>query len=142
MRAVSLTDSDRKRIGEAIKEAEKGHRGEIVAHLEPRCFGDPLKRAAKLFVKLGADKTKEHTGALLYLATASRRAAVWAGSGVRDGDDLATWRPVFAALEAGRVSNDVVAGICRAIEALGKVLATHAAGPDKHGNELADGATS
>ena len=137
-----LDETDRKRISEAIKAAEQGHRGEIVVHVEPRCFGNPLKRAAKLFVELGVDKTREHTGVLLYLATATRRAAVWAGSGVKDGDDLATWRPVFAALEAGRETTGGVAAIVRAIEALGKVLATHAAGIDKHGNELADGAPS
>lgn len=137
-----LNETDRKRISEAIKTAEQGHRGEIVVHVEPRCFGHPLKRAAKLFVELGVDKTKEHTGVLLYLATATRRAAVWAGAGVKDGDDLATWRPVFAALEAGRETARGVSTIVSAIEAIGKVLATHAAGTDKHGNELADGARS
>jgi uncharacterized membrane protein len=142
MGAATLRDADRTRIRDAIDAAERGHRGEIIVHVEPRCFRDPLKRAAKLFHTLGADRTKEHTGVLLYIATASRRAAVWAGSGIDGGDDVATWRPVFAALEAGHASADPVGGICRAIEALGQLLATRAAGADTHGDELPDGVSS
>ena len=136
---IVLTAADRTRITSAIKEAEKGHRGEIVVHVEVRCF-DALKRAAKLFHQLGVDKTKEGTGVLFYVATETRRAAVWAGPGIEDGDVLATWRPVFSALEAHK--NDELAGIVAAIGALGKILETHAAGEDKHGNELGDGVSA
>lgn len=136
---IVLTSADRTLITSAIKRAEQGHRGEIVVHVEVRCF-DALKRAAKLFHQLGIDKTKEGTGVLLYVATETRRAAVWAGPGVKDGDVLATWRPVFAALEAHK--NDELAGVIAAVDALGKILHTHAAGEDKHGNELGDGVSS
>ena len=137
MASLVLTPADRKRISEAIKAAEVGHRGEILVHLEPRSFGDPLRRAAKLFTKLGADKTAEATGVLLYLATKTRAAAVWAGAGIAGGADLATWKPVFDALGTGGA--DPVAAICDAIAALGKILMVRAAGPDVHGNELGDG---
>ena len=110
-----------------------------MVHIEPRVFGDPLKRAAKLFVEKGVDRTKDHTGVLLYVATATRSAAVWAGTGVTGGGDLATWKPVFDALHAG---GDVTSKICAAIEALGKVLTERCCGPDVHGNELGDGAPS
>lgn len=136
---IVLTTVDRTRITSAIRSAEQGHRGEIVVHVEVRCF-DALKRAAKLFRQLGVDKTKEGTGVLLYVATETRRAAVWAGPGVKDGDELATWRPVFAALEAHK--NDELSGLIAAIGALGEILKTHAAGDDRHGNELGDGVTS
>ncbi len=141
MSSLVLTPADRTRISEAIKAAEVGHRGEIVVHVEPRSFGDPLKRAAKLFGKLGVDKTAEHTGVLLYLATANRAAAVWAGTGIDGGGDAATWKPVFDALAAGAAA-DQTAKICAAIAALGRVLAVRCAGPDRHGNELGDGAAS
>lgn len=142
MSSLVLTGPDRQRISQAIQAAERGHRGEIVVHIEPRSFGDPLKRAAKLYAKLGVDKTREHTGVLLYLATAQRAAAVWAGTGVEAGADVATWKPVFDALAAGRDATDPTATICDAIAALGRVLAVRCAGPDRHGNELADGASS
>jgi uncharacterized membrane protein len=140
--SIVLTPADRKRIATAIKAAEVGHRGEIIVHLEPRSFGDPLRRAAKLFGKLGADKTAEATGVLLYLATANRAAAVWAGAGIAGGADLATWKPVFEALSAGRAGTDPTAMICDAIAALGRILMERAAGPDVHGNELGDGVSS
>lgn len=132
----ALSQADRTRITEAIRSAEAGHRGEIVVHVEPRSWGDPLKRAAKLYRKLGVDRTREGTGVLLYLATSTRGVAVWAGPGITGGDDPETWKPVFAALK----NSDPVAGICEAIAAAGNVLAAHAAGADTHGNELADDA--
>lgn len=135
---MRLSETDRTRITEAIRNAEAGHRGEIVVHVEPRSWGDPLKRAAKLYKKLGVERTREGTGVLLYLATSTRGAAVWAGPGITGGDDPETWKPVFAAL----ANPDPITGICEAIAAAGAVLATHAAGPDAHGNELADGASS
>lgn len=140
MARIVLTQADRTRIAEAIKAAERGHRGEIVVHVEPRSFGDPLKRAAKLFAKLGVHKTADGTGVLLYLATANRAAAVWAGAGIAGGAEVATWKPVFDALAAA--TSDPITRICDAIAALGRILATRAAGPDVHGNELSDGVTA
>lgn len=131
---MKLTADDRRKLAAAIKAAEAGHRGEIVVHVEHRTLGDPLKRAAKLFHSLGADRTTEGTGVLLYVATKQRRAAVWAGNGITGGADLATWQPVFDALKAGRGPD----AIRDAIAALGRVLAVRAAGADVHGNELAD----
>lgn len=136
MARIVLTEEGRARIAEAVQRAERGHRGEIVVHVEPRCFGDPLKRAAKLFVKLGVDRTAQGTGALLYIASAPRAAAVWAGAGIAGGDQLATWAPVFDALVAGAA--DPAVAIARAVEALGRVLAERAPGRDAHGNELTD----
>jgi len=137
---VKLTADDRARLARAIEAAEAGHRGEIVVHIEPRVFGDPLKRAAKLYAEKGVDRTKEHTGTLLYVATESRTAAVWAGSGVPDGDLQRTWRPVFDALGASPVLT--VDSVCAAIAALGAVLGQCCPGADLHGNELDDGVVS
>jgi uncharacterized membrane protein len=140
MGRLALSSADRQRISDAIRAAEAGHRGEIVVHIEPRVFGDPLRRAAKLFADKGVDRTKDHTGVLLYVATATRAAAVWAGTGVKDGDDLATWKPVFDALHAD--SPDLTARICAGIAALGEVLAERCAGTDVHGDELGDGVSA
>jgi uncharacterized membrane protein len=136
---IVLSEANRKRISAAIKAAEVGHRGEIVVHVEPRLWGKPLERAAKLFTQLGVHNTKDDTGVLLYVATATRAAAVWAGKGVRGGADSATWKSVFAALGA---ASDPTSAICDAIAALGKVLTTHASGADVHGNELGDGVSA
>jgi uncharacterized membrane protein len=140
MSRYALTASDRRRISDAIKAAEAGHRGEIVVHVEPRVFGDPLKRAAKLFTEKGVDKTKDGTGVLLYLATANRAAAVWAGRGIEGGAEVATWKPVFDALATA--GSDHAARICAAVIALGQILTVRCAGADIHGNELGDGVSS
>jgi uncharacterized membrane protein len=131
---IDLSVGDRARIAEAIKEAEHGHRGEIVVHVEPSCLGAPLKRAAKLFAKLGVDRTKQGTGVLLYVAAMPARAAVWAGDGIAGGDRIATWKPVFEALAKHHA--DPATGILRAVAAIGAILAERAPGIDTHGNEL------
>lgn len=141
MARLALSREDRQRISAAIKAAEVGHRGEIVVHVEPRVLGHPLVRAAKLFTKLGVDRTKEGTGVLLYIAAANRAAAVWAGDKVTGGGDSATWKPVFDAMAAER-DQDGATMICAAVAALGKVLAARVPGADVHGNELGDGVSS
>ena len=133
---IALSVGDRTRIAEAIKKAEHGHRGEIVVHVEPSCLGDPLKRAAKLFAKLGVDRTADGTGVLLYVAATPARAAIWAGRGISEGDRIATWKRVFEAIGASH--DDPATGILRAIEELGAVLREHVPGPDVHGDELAN----
>lgn len=127
------SEHDRARLASAIRAAEVGHRGEIVVHVERRSLQHPLRRAARLFTALGVGRTRDGTGALLYVATAARRLAVWAGSGVTDGDQAETWAPVFAAVRGGPLDVD---RLCAAIAALGQVLMTRAAGVDRHGNEL------
>ncbi len=133
---IALSVGDRTRIAEAIKKAEHGHRGEIVGHVEPSCLGDPLKRAAKLFLKLGVDRTADGTGVLLYVVGTPARAAIWAGQGISDGDRIATWKRVFEAIGASH--EDPATGILRAIEELGAVLRERVPGVDVHGDELAN----
>ena len=45
-------------IVEAIKRAEKETSGEIRVHVEEKCKGELMARAAKIFVELGIHNTK------------------------------------------------------------------------------------
>jgi uncharacterized membrane protein len=69
-------------IVNAISKAEKNTSGEIRVHLESICWGDAIKRAQKVFNKIGMADTKEQNGILIYIATESHKIAVIGDSGI------------------------------------------------------------
>ena len=65
-----VTAVEEERLVAAIREAEKGNRGEVRVHIEARCKGDPLERAAFLFGELHMEQVSVAN------ALSSRRASV------------------------------------------------------------------
>lgn len=138
-RGPILSDADRARIMEAVRDAERGHRGEIRVHVERRCpDGEPLKRAESLFAALGMNETEGGTAALLYVATDDRVACVWAGAGLFGARAPGFWDDVVEEVAGGFLSNAPARGIRVAVGRLGKLLAEVAPGDDRGGNELTD----
>lgn len=70
-----FTEQERSRIERAIRDAELETSGEIRVHIETRCPGEVLDRAAYIFEKLNMHKTKMRNGVLIYLALESRKFA-------------------------------------------------------------------
>ncbi len=70
-----FTEEERSRIERAIRDAELETSGEIRVHIETRCPGEVLDRAAHIFEKLGMHKTEKRNGVLIYLAVESRKFA-------------------------------------------------------------------
>ncbi len=136
---VSFDVAARARIAAAVTAAEQGHRGEIVVHVEGVCLRDPLRRAARLFVRGGYGRTRDDTAVLLYVATRSRKVAVWAGRGVVGAAAIESWRPTMDAVIAGMKAGRPIDGVVDGVTAIGLALRERAAGKDRHGNELADG---
>jgi len=66
----------------AIKDAELNTSGEIKVHIEKKCHGDVLDRAAYIFKKLGMYKTALRNGVLIYLAIETRKFAIIGDSGI------------------------------------------------------------
>jgi len=134
-----ITKAERAQVAAAVHAAEQQHRGEIVLHVEAYCLGDPLKRAAKVFHARGFAATQADTAVLIYVATLSRKAAVWAGRGIPNCDQLGTWQPALDALSQAMAKAPVSEALCIAVAEVGKVLRSAVPGPDRGGNELADG---
>ena len=63
-----LGKENEKLIVEAIARAEANTSGEIRVHLEGKCKGEVLDRAAWLFKKLGMQSTEARNGVLIYLS--------------------------------------------------------------------------
>ena len=77
-----LTPEEQARIVQAIQSAEGRTSGELRIHLEPRCRGDALQRAAALFDRLQMRKTREHNATLIYCALEDKKFALFGDAGV------------------------------------------------------------
>ncbi|MDY0342904.1 MAG: TPM domain-containing protein [Lentimicrobium sp.] len=77
-----FTKDQQEDILQAILDAELNTSGEIRVHIENKCPGDILDRAAYIFKKLEMDRTKLKNGVLFYLATHNRSFAILGDSGI------------------------------------------------------------
>jgi arginine repressor len=72
-----FNEQEQKLLIKAIEQAELETSGEIRVHVENFCFGNELKTASRIFTRLGMRKTKERNGIIIYIATMSRKIAVY-----------------------------------------------------------------
>ena len=77
-----FTPEERERLTEAVKEMELKTSAEIRIHIERKCQGDPLDRAAYIFGKLGMHKTALRNGVLIYLAIENHQFAFIGDRGI------------------------------------------------------------
>jgi len=109
-------------IVEAIKAAEHETSGEIRVHIEMRCKGDILDRAAQVFAMLKMHKTKLRNGILFYLAVENRKFAVIGDAGINKVVHPEFWANIRSAMEEffkqGRFTEGLVHGILKAGEQL------------------------
>ena len=81
--AVKLFSPEQKaQIVAAIKAAEIQTSGEIQVHIESRCKGSVLDRAAQVFETLKMYQTKERNGVLVYLAVEDHKFAILGDAGI------------------------------------------------------------
>ena len=85
----------------AIAEAELQTSGEIRLHVETRCPGDVLDRAAKVFETLAMHKTELRNGVLFYLATDDRKFAILGDGGINAAVPSGFWNDVKTPLSGG-----------------------------------------
>jgi uncharacterized membrane protein len=77
-----FSSEEKKRITDAIAEAEKNTSGEIRLHAEGHCKIDVLDRAAYVFKKLDMHKTEQRNGVLFYLAVHDHKFAILGDAGI------------------------------------------------------------
>jgi uncharacterized membrane protein len=77
-----FNEQERKGIVQAIAEAEAMTSGEIRVHVEPKCKGDVLLRAAFVFHKLEMHKSTHANRVLIYIAHDDRKFAILGDKGI------------------------------------------------------------
>ncbi len=132
-----------RRIGDAIAESEKRHRGEIRFALEAGLAPALVKlstraRARQVFAQLGVWDTEENSGVLIYVQLVDRRIEVVADRGITLKVAQAEWDAVCRAMEHAFTQHQYGAGALTAIEAVTGILARHFPASGVNPNELPD----
>jgi len=144
MRASTFFSEEQKQqIVSAIEEAEKNTSGEIRLHVEMRCFGDIMKRAAKVFDRLKMQCTELRNGVLFYMAVADRQFAIIGDKGINEKVPEGFWDDIekhMAELFAkGLFTEGVTDGIRMAGEQLKKHFPYQADDENELSNEISFG---
>ncbi|HJX71722.1 MAG TPA: TPM domain-containing protein [Bacteroidales bacterium] len=77
-----FNEKEKEKIIRAIREAELNTSGEIRVHIEEKCIGEVLDRAAYVFEQLGMHKTKLRNGLLFYMVIEDRKFALLGDAGL------------------------------------------------------------
>lgn len=131
-----FSQQEKDAIVAAIQSAEAQTNGEIRVHIEEKCPGDPMERAAHWFDKLGMAKTENSTGVLFYLAVKSHKFSVIGDKGIHEKVGDPFWQNVRDELEHHFKEGDFTGGLIAAITEAGKRLKTHFPKSEGNQNEL------
>ncbi len=117
-----FTDEQQERIIHAIQLAESCTSGEIRLAVEPHCTGDPLERAMGYFQQLGMDRTAQHNGVLIYLATDDHQFAIMGDRGIHACVPPNFWEETKELMLQRFKAGDLVEGLIEGILHAGKQL--------------------
>jgi len=119
-----FTTQEQELIAHTITEAEKATSGEIRIAVEKHCPGNAYERATGYFHELGMDKTSQHNGVLIYLATEDHKFAIIGDKGINKlvPDDF--WETTKTAMKAHFMAGNLCDGIIAGIALAGEKLST------------------
>ncbi|MBC9934070.1 TPM domain-containing protein [Chitinophaga qingshengii] len=134
-----FSETDKNRLVQAIRVAERLTSGEIRLFVENRCsYVDPIDRAREAFTSLGMEKTKQRNGVLVYVALKDHQFAILGDQGIHDrvGNDF--WQKEATLLRSHFQGNRIIEGIEECIREIGESLRTHFPHEAGDANELPD----
>lgn len=131
-----LSTNDKDRIVALIAEAEKHTTGEIRIHLENWCWADAYNHAKDVFIRLGMDKTAEHSGVLIYVAVKSHKVAIVGDSGINTKVPDGFWSATLEQMLSRFKENKAGEGLLYAVNECGTVLAQHFPKKENNADEL------
>ena len=120
-----LSDQEQANVLAAISDAESQTSGEIRLHLESRCKGDVLDRAAVVFETLAMHKTALRNGVLFYLATEDRKFAILGDGGINAVVPNNFWNEVKNRVIDGLTTGKPAEGLASGIRLAGEQLSEH-----------------
>jgi len=133
-----LNQEDKEIVLASIADAEKNTSGEIRVHIESKCPGDVMDRAAYIFEKLKMHKTKLRNGVLFYIAADDRKCAILGDAGInaKTADDF--WDNENEIMIRDFTGGNFAMGLSKAIRMAGEQLKAHFPYQDDDVNELPD----
>ncbi len=133
-----FTKEEKEQIVQAVKAAELNTSGEIKIHIETRCKGDILDRAAFLFDKLEMQKTELRNGVLFYLAVEDKKLAIIGDAGINQKVPKGFWDKIRDHMVSNFKKSAFTKGLSEGIVMAGEQLKTHFPHQADDVNELSD----
>lgn len=133
------------RIVEAIAKAETHTTGEIRVHLSKRWFEpDALRRAEKVFHRLGMGRTTLRNAVLLYVNLRRRKFAIFGDEGIHQSVGQRYWEQIARELSQDLRGTHHENAIAMAVTKIGDALAENFPSDSDHSNrqELSNDVTS
>lgn len=136
-----FSTKDELMILNAIRHAESNTSGEIRVHVEDRCKGDVLSRAAQVFDLLKMQKTKLRNGVLFYFAVKDKKFAILGDAGINEKVPDDFWDEIKKVLLSHFKEGEFARGLTEGIIMAGDQLRAHFEYYDDDINELSDDIT-
>lgn len=125
-------------ITKAIENAEHQTSGEIRVHIESKCRGEVLDRAAWLFKKLKMHETKDRNGVLIYLSINDRKFAIIGDAGINKVVPEGFWNDIKEMMIDHFKKGEFAVGLVEGIEKTGEHLKQYFPWQENDVNELSD----
>jgi len=133
-----FSKQEEQQLRQAIMSAELDTSGEIRVHIENKCPGDVMDRAAFIFKKLNLQETKLRNGVLIYLAVKNRKFAIIGDKGINQVVPENFWDNAKLTMLNHFRNGDFTKGLSEAITLAGKQLRKHFPHQKDDVNELSD----
>jgi len=133
-----LAEEDLASLARAVREAETRTSAEVRVHLDHTCEGDALRRAIKVFERLGMHRTAEHNGVLIYISVSDHKLAVIGDAGIHERVGETYWRGLVDAVRDQLRQHRSRDGLIHAVEQVGETLGRHFPRRPDDVNELPD----
>ena len=120
-----FSDEDRRRIVDAIKEAELQTSGEIKLRVENKTVLPVMARIRYLFFKMGVHRTVQRNGVLIYIALKSRKFAILGDEGINTVIPSEFWASTKDVMQEHFARGEIVEGLIAGIHSAGQQLKEH-----------------
>jgi len=139
MNAVNFfSQAEKEEIKGAVQKAELSTSGEIRVHIDNRCKGEVLDRAAWWFEKLEMHKTDLRNGVLFYLAVKDRKFAILGDAGINAVTPEDFWDQIKETMRGYFSEGTFASGLREGILMAGEALKAHFPYLEDDVNELSD----
>jgi uncharacterized membrane protein len=138
MADFKLSKEEEKKIIEAIRSAEGQTSGEIRVHIQKTLALPVYEEAAKVFLKLGMNKTDLRNGVLLFIVPTKKQFAILGDSGINQLVPEHFWADCKDSIHNHFSKGQFSEGICDTLNKIGEKLAHFFPVSKDDVNELSD----
>lgn len=136
--ASYFSKDDELRIVAAIRDAEIMTSGEIRVHISQKSDTDALEVTKNIFKELRMHNTQNRNAVLIHISLNSKTFAIYGDEGIHHKVGQDFWLSTRDLMQSHFAAGNLVEGICKGVENVGKKLKVHFPWDESDVNELSD----